>query len=266
MFLSCSLHVSIVGLFTIRQKGIRGGVCWRQQRPAETTPAVALAPRWNNTGCCYEYAIVSVSSMARHYTIQCSVSSTRTRCTLSWTAGGRQAGRGRARSGKGRRVGEEGREQEGGREGGRGGRQVGREGGGRTGGREGGREEAMMLGRPRASVEEGVAEGEMVDEGKERGRDGAWTVGGRKRAEEGLSEQGRETSREVSWGGHWPVIKYSQTIPQRGPCHWYFVIINEKYWTCINYKLCVLFVRWIRWHDFMWWKLWPGCIWHGLGA
>ena len=48
----------------------------------------------------------------------------------------------------------------------------------------------MMLGRQRASVEEGRVNG------------GSVMAGGRKRAEEGLSEdgreQGRETSREVS--------------------------------------------------------------------
>ena len=56
--------------------------------------------------------------MARRYTIQCSVPNTQTRCTLSWTAGGRQAGRGQARSEKGRRVGgmEQGMLGEGGRE------------------------------------------------------------------------------------------------------------------------------------------------------
>ena len=44
----------------------------------------------------------------------------------------------------------------------------------------------MTLGRQRASVE-----GVRVDEGNERGRDGTWTAGGRKRAEEGLSEEWR---------------------------------------------------------------------------
>ena len=62
--------------------------------------------------------------MARGYTIQCSMQITQTRCTLSWTAGARQAGRG---SGKAR-----GRE-EGGREG-------SREGGGRKDITRGGRE------------------------------------------------------------------------------------------------------------------------------
>ena len=50
--------------------------------------------------------------MARRYTIQCSVPNTHTRCTLRWTAGGRQAGRGQARREERRRVG--GREQGGG--------------------------------------------------------------------------------------------------------------------------------------------------------
>ena len=44
--------------------------------------------------------------------------------------------------------------------------------GGREGEREGGREEAMMLRRQRASVEEGRVEGGRVDEGNERERDG----------------------------------------------------------------------------------------------
>ena len=70
--------------------------------------------------------------MARHYTIQCSVPNTQTRCTLSWTAGGRQAGGGgQARSEEGRRVGR---------------REQGSKGGwgkeeGMEGGRKGGREE-----------------------------------------------------------------------------------------------------------------------------
>ena len=44
--------------------------------------------------------------------------------------------------------------------------------GGREGSR-GGREEAMMLGRGRASVEEGRFEGGWVDKGTERGMDSA---------------------------------------------------------------------------------------------
>ena len=49
----------------------------------------------------------------------------------------------------------------------------------------------MTLGRQRASVEEGWVEGVRVDEGNERGQDEAWTTGGRKQAEEGLSEEWR---------------------------------------------------------------------------
>ena len=74
-------------------------------------------------------------------------------------------------------------------------------GGGREGegeGRKGTREEAMMLCSERASVEEERVEGGRIDEGNERGRDGrgyGWREGkrgGRKRAEDGLSEEGRE--------------------------------------------------------------------------
>ena len=43
--------------------------------------------------------------MDRRYTIQCSMPITQTRCTLSWTAGGRRQGGGHARSDEGRRVG-----------------------------------------------------------------------------------------------------------------------------------------------------------------
>ena len=53
------------------------------------------------------------------------------------------------------------------REGSRGGSEAGREGA------RGRREEAMTIGRQRASVEEGRVEGGRIDEGNERGRDGA---------------------------------------------------------------------------------------------
>ena len=82
--------------------------------------------------------------------------------------------------------------------------------GGREG-REGAREEAMMLCRERASLEEERVDGGRIDEGNERGRDGTGhgrregNRGERKRAGDGLSEEGREhgskgereTSREV---------------------------------------------------------------------
>ena len=89
----------------------------------------------------------------------------------------------------------------------------------------------MMLGRQRASVEEVSGEGGRVGEGNERGRDGTrhghgqWE-GGRKRTEEGLSEEGREhgskggklQGRYPEEGiGQYPV--YSQTIRQRVLCH-----------------------------------------------
>ena len=93
----------------------------------------------------------------------------------------------------------------GGKEEGRGGWEGGREGRGgmgregmREGGRgwrEGEREAGMMLCRERVSVEEERVEGGRVDEGNERGRDGTGhgrregKRGGRKRAEDGLSER-----------------------------------------------------------------------------
>ena len=86
----------------------------------------------------------------------------------------------------------------------------------------------MMLGRQRASVEEGRGEGGMVGEGNERGTSEAWTwtAGVRKRAEEGLGEEGREhgskggklQGRYPEEGiGQYPV--YSQTIRQSVPYH-----------------------------------------------
>ena len=58
------------------------------------------------------------------------------------------------------------------------------------------------------------------------GRDIIWTAGGRKRAEEGLSEEGREKGSNggklngrYSEEGTDQYTVYSQTIPQRGPRH-----------------------------------------------
>ena len=73
--------------------------------------------------------------MARRYTIQCSVPNTQTRCTLSWTVGGREGGMQGARKEGGWEGGSQGRwGKEGGREGARGwwereGESKGREGG-----------------------------------------------------------------------------------------------------------------------------------------
>ena len=105
-------------------------------------------------------------------------------------------------------------------------------------GREGREEDNLMLGRQRASVEEGRIEGVRVGEGNERGRDEAWTArwkngsdeasgGGIERGREEGSKGGKLKGRYPEEGtGHYTV--YSQTIPQRGPCHCYFVITNEK--------------------------------------
>ena len=133
----------------------------------------------NNTGCCYEYTIVSVPRIARRYTIQCSLPNTH--MVNNELDSGRQAGRQGSREGarkdgeweggsKGRvggRVGtrehERGREGERGSEGGRKGEGVGTEGvkeGGR-GGSEGG-------GGGREGVKEGGRGGEG---GREVGRE-----------------------------------------------------------------------------------------------
>ena len=64
-----------------------------------------------------------------------------------------------------------------------------------------------MIGRERASVEEGRVERGRVAEGNERGMDGPRLGrreekrGGRKRAEEGLSEKEREQGREGNFKG-----------------------------------------------------------------
>ena len=125
-----------------------------------------------------------------------------------------------------------------------GGRHAGREGPGRNkegwrvGGREqgedgegerGGREEAMILGRERASVEEGSVEGGWVDEGTEPGMDSArerWEGGSEQRtdwARKGGSIGGRGTRAGRKRQGRYPEegsgqgTVYSQTIPQRSP-------------------------------------------------
>ena len=137
------------------------------------------------------------------------------------------------------------------REGTRGGMDGGREGGGRQGGREGargwwGREEsraggrvegereggegAMILGRQRASMEEGMVGGGRVDEGNERRKDGTRhgrREGGSERRRDCARKGGSKGAREVNFKlqGMYPeegtgqCTVYSQTISQRGPCH-----------------------------------------------
>ena len=179
--------------------------------------SLKVTPRHlNNTGCCYEYTIVSVPRIARRYTIASAARHTHShaQCTLSWS--------GREEVGK---VG--GREQgEGGKEGRNKGWDVEREGGE---GMEVGREGGMILGRARASVEEG-----RIDEGNERGRDGTRhvrregkkeeeaSVGGIERGmdgrNKGAGEKGGKLQGRYVNEGTGQYTDYSQTIPQRGPC------------------------------------------------
>ena len=113
----CLLHVSIVGLFTIRQKRIRVGSTYAKCNSGQRDPATVSLPRLARPGD----TIDSVQLLARHHT----------RCTLNYTAeAGRQAGR-EARKERGRM---EDRREAGGRE------------GGMDGGREGGRGEGWMGG------------------------------------------------------------------------------------------------------------------------
>ena len=132
MFVSYSLHVSIVGFFLLFVKnGFVVGV-----RSLNVT-----ARHLNNAGCCYEYTIVSVPRIARHYTLLNAARHLNTHAYIELD-------------------------------------------GGRVGTR-GGREEAMMLGRERASVDEGMVEGGKVDEWNERGWTERGMDGARERGEAG---------------------------------------------------------------------------------
>ena len=92
-------------------------------------------------------------------------------------------GREGARGGQGTRGMERGRDK---------GSEIWREGA------RGGREEAMMIGREReCQWRKGGSLKGTSEEGKDRGMDGAMARwGGRKRAEDGLSEEGMEQGRE----------------------------------------------------------------------
>ena len=150
--------------------------------------SLKVTARLNNAGSCYEYTIVSVSRIARRYTIQCSLPNTHTmHIELD---GGRQASRERGSEEGWRMGGKDGRE--GGNKGTR-----GREGG-RKGDIEGGRERWEGGGSDDDRQGERVTvEGRgRVAEGNERGRDGSKhgrrdeKRGVRKRGVEGLSEKG----------------------------------------------------------------------------
>ena len=121
MFLSYSLHVSIVGICTLRQKT----ESW-WQRAIETTLATGANTPLSHCHAWLGYTILSAACQSTH-----------TWCTLNWTAGGRHAGRA---AGKERgRMGVGGRELGEGGERGSKGRECGidytREGGSGRGGR-----------------------------------------------------------------------------------------------------------------------------------
>ena len=182
MFLSYLLHVSIVGFFYYSPKN---------EFVVEVRSLKVTARYLNNAGCCYEYTIVSMTRIARRYTIQCSLPSTHT--VHIELDGGRQAGRqGRMADGReGARGGQGTRGREGEREG-----EMERAMDGGSEGREGGSDDDMQ-GESVSGGREGRGR-----EGCERGRDGPrhgrreGKRGGRKRAEEGLSEEGMEQLRE----------------------------------------------------------------------
>ena len=104
MFESYSLHASIVGLFTLRQKRIRGGSTFVEGNsgPLKRHPFLARTPPISQ---CHAWL------GATKYSAACQ---THIRCTWNWTAGVRHAGR---EAGKERGRMEDGREQ---REGGEG--------------------------------------------------------------------------------------------------------------------------------------------------
>ena len=82
MFLSYSLHVSIVGFFTIRQKRIPDGGAFAEGNSApQTTLAAAM-----NTPLSQCHAPLG----ATQYNAACHIA---LHCTLNWTAAGMLAGR-----------------------------------------------------------------------------------------------------------------------------------------------------------------------------
>ena len=84
MFVSYSLNVSIVGLFTLRQKRIRGGSTFTEGNGGPMNQHLLLARTPH---------VVSVSRMARRFSIQCSLPNTHTHTVYIELDGGRQGGR-----------------------------------------------------------------------------------------------------------------------------------------------------------------------------
>ena len=84
----------------------------------------------------------------------------------------------------------------------------------------GGREEARMLHRHEASVEEGgLREGGLMMGTSEEGMGEAWAAGGRKRAGEGLREDRMEQgSKEMKLQGRYPEYTvYSHSVHNGEP-------------------------------------------------
>ena len=119
---------------------------------------------------------------------------------------------------------------------------------------------------------------ERRDGASERGEEEA-SGGGREQRSEGEEQErsvlGRAIGREVIFkgvprGGHWPVYCIQRTKKaQCGPRHCDFSITNTN--LLMVCKLCIVMRRVMYClkggcYDFMWWKLWTGCIWHGIGA
>ena len=205
MFVSYSLYVSIVKLFTLRQKRVHGGRAFADGN---------RAPLLDNTCCWYEYPIDSVPRMARPYTILSAACQTHTRTHTRTHArthavyieldGGSEAGReGLGRSEEGWRVG--GRV--GGREQGEGGRDGGNKG--RERGSDDARQRKWMKGR---IVEGGRVEGGRVEGGNERGRDRA-RARGEGGSERGVRERGRERAAERGREGNFKGGTLGRTLP-----------------------------------------------------
>ena len=164
------------------------------------------------------------------------------------------------------------------------GKERGRIEGGRDGGskgREGGSEEAMMWDSEGAGVEVGRegwgrANNSLLhtvrtlhryhawngtsEEGTKRGMDGA------RERKERLSERRKGGSNRANRGAReeWGKRAREAGILLRRTGYYKWKIVN---WYIYSVLWCiVMYCLTGRWHDFMWWQLWTGCIWHVLGA